>query len=135
MVCIPPSAVCTRDTASWEFLLAWLRPRTWDLIFSEIARPAASSAARLTRKPELSLSMFLPMFPELMPYCLWLLIAVMLLLIRMMFASFLSAPGVSLPLSRFFCFCLLFSLTPSRGALPKAGVDDKKLREGFCFCN
>src|SRR5215212_10614813 len=48
-----PSAVWTSETPSWALRWAWPRPRIWARIFSEMARPAASSAARLMRKPEL----------------------------------------------------------------------------------
>src|SRR3954447_22339984 len=46
-----PSAVWTSETPSW--MLRWFcaRPRIWPRIFSEMARPAASSAARLIRYP------------------------------------------------------------------------------------
>ncbi len=44
-----PSAVCTIETASCRLRWAWPRPRIWPRIFSEMARPAASSAARLIR--------------------------------------------------------------------------------------
>src|SRR3954464_7100612 len=54
-----PSADCTSDTPSSELRLAWLRPRIWARIFSEMARPAASSAARLMRRPLESFSMLL----------------------------------------------------------------------------
>src|SRR3954453_7611581 len=46
-----PSAVCTTDTPSCALRTATLRPPTWARRPSEIARPAASSAARLIRKP------------------------------------------------------------------------------------
>ena len=42
-----PSAVCTADTPSSALVEAWSRPLICFLIFSEIERPAASSAARL----------------------------------------------------------------------------------------
>ena len=42
-----PSAVCTKEIPSWALSDALLRPLIWFLIFSEIERPAASSAARL----------------------------------------------------------------------------------------
>ena len=44
-----PSAVCTSEIASLALRCAWARPPIWPRIFSEMARPAASSAARLTR--------------------------------------------------------------------------------------
>ena len=46
-----PSAVWTIETPSWAFRWAWLRPVTWAFSFSLMARPAASSAARLIRRP------------------------------------------------------------------------------------
>ena len=49
------------------FVEAWLRPRIWLLIFSEIARPAASSAARLMRYPEESFSVDFARLLETMP--------------------------------------------------------------------
>ena len=54
----PPSAVCTSDTPSSVLRLAMFRERTSARRFSEIAKPAASSAALLIRSPEASL------FPE-----------------------------------------------------------------------
>src|SRR5262245_9407336 len=47
-----PSAVCTIDTPSWMLRCAWARPLIWPRIFSEMPRPAASSAALLMRRPE-----------------------------------------------------------------------------------
>src|SRR3954454_14224759 len=44
-----PSAVWTSETPSWMLRWFWPRPRIWARIFSEMARPAASSAARLMR--------------------------------------------------------------------------------------
>src|SRR3954468_6048585 len=44
-----PSAVWTSETPSWMLRWFWARPRIWARIFSEMARPAASSAARLIR--------------------------------------------------------------------------------------
>jgi len=55
----PPSETWIKETPSWAFRLACLRPRTCALRFSEIASPAASSPAVLIRLPEASLSMFL----------------------------------------------------------------------------
>src|SRR3954447_11015684 len=52
-VCRAPSAVWTSETPSDELRWAWARPRIWARIFSEMARPAASSAARLMRWAEL----------------------------------------------------------------------------------
>ena len=57
-----PSAVWTIEMPSWAFRPAWLRPRTWARSFSLMARPAASSAARLMRRPEESFSTDLPKF-------------------------------------------------------------------------
>ncbi len=51
-----PSAVCTSEMPSWALRLAWAVPRIWARMPSEIARPAASSAARLMRSPEESFS-------------------------------------------------------------------------------
>src|SRR5579875_2552472 len=45
-------AVCTIEMASLALLLAWSRPLTWEVRPSEIAYPAASSAALLMRRPE-----------------------------------------------------------------------------------
>src|SRR3954453_22473642 len=41
---------------SWALRLAWAVPRIWARMPSEIARPAASSAARLMRRPDDSFS-------------------------------------------------------------------------------
>ena len=51
-----PSAVCTSEMPSCALRLAWAVPRIWARMPSEIARPAASSAARLMRRPEDSFS-------------------------------------------------------------------------------
>ena len=51
-----PSAVCTTEMPSWALRAATLRPPTCERRPSEIARPAASSAARLMRKPDESFS-------------------------------------------------------------------------------
>ena len=51
-----PSAVCTTEMPSWALRAATLSPPTCERRPSEIARPAASSAARLIRKPEESFS-------------------------------------------------------------------------------
>src|SRR5659263_146799 len=51
-----PSAVCTTEMPSWALRTATLRPPTCERRPSEIARPAASSAARLMRKPDDSFS-------------------------------------------------------------------------------
>ena len=47
-----PSAVCTSETPSCALRCAWSRPLTWPVSFWLIARPAASSAALLMRRPE-----------------------------------------------------------------------------------
>ena len=47
-----PSAVCRIATPSFAFRMAWFRPRIWAPRRVEIARPAASSDALLTRRPE-----------------------------------------------------------------------------------
>src|SRR5579863_3139929 len=47
-----PAAVCDSDTASFALLIAWLVPLTWVVNCWLIARPAASSAALLMRRPE-----------------------------------------------------------------------------------
>ena len=59
-----PSAVWMRLMAFWAFSLALLRPLTWPRSFSLMARPAASSAARLMRKPEDSFSRLLLIWPS-----------------------------------------------------------------------
>ena len=51
-----PSAVCTSEMPSCALRLACAVPRIWARMPSEIARPAASSAARLMRRPEESFS-------------------------------------------------------------------------------
>ncbi|STY98514.1 Uncharacterised protein [Mobiluncus mulieris] len=51
-----PSAVWITEMPSWALRTAWRLPPTWERKPSEIARPAASSAARLIRKPEESFS-------------------------------------------------------------------------------
>ncbi|OIQ88334.1 hypothetical protein GALL_297710 [mine drainage metagenome] len=47
-----PSAVCDSEIASLALRTAWSRPLIWAVIRSEIAMPAASSAALLMRRPE-----------------------------------------------------------------------------------
>ena len=59
-----PSAVCTIETPSWMLRCAWARPRIWLRIFSEMPRPAASSAALLMRRPDESLSIDLEIASE-----------------------------------------------------------------------
>ena len=51
-----PSAVWTSEMPSCALRLAWAVPRIWARMPSEIARPAASSAARLMRRPDESFS-------------------------------------------------------------------------------
>ncbi len=50
--CKAPSAVWTRDTPSFALRIAWSKPRICEVIRLEMARPAASSLAELTRWPE-----------------------------------------------------------------------------------
>src|SRR6476620_2768780 len=47
-----PSAVCTTLVPSWVLRTAWVSPPICERRPSEIASPAASSAARLMRKPD-----------------------------------------------------------------------------------
>ena len=47
-----PSAVWAREMPSLALRMATFMPRTWVFMRSEIARPAASSLALLTRMPE-----------------------------------------------------------------------------------
>ena len=49
---IAPSAVWNIEIASLALRIATFEPRTWALIRSAIARPAASSLAELTRRPD-----------------------------------------------------------------------------------
>src|SRR5437764_3604343 len=51
-----PSPVCSMLMPSWAFWLACWKPPIWARSFSLMERPAASSAARLMRKPEDSFS-------------------------------------------------------------------------------
>ena len=55
-----PSAVWTTDVPSWALRTATVRPPICDFRPSLMARPAASSAARLMRKPDDSFSSELP---------------------------------------------------------------------------
>ncbi|CAB4603678.1 unannotated protein [freshwater metagenome] len=55
-----PSAVWRTEMPSWALRLAWRRPLVWARRFWLMTRPAASSAARLMRKPEESFSRFFP---------------------------------------------------------------------------
>ena len=50
--CSAPSAVCDSEMPSLALRMAWARPRIWEVIWLEMARPAASSFALLMRKPE-----------------------------------------------------------------------------------
>ncbi len=47
-----PPAVCASDTASFALLIAWFVPLTCVVNCWPIARPAASSAALLMRRPD-----------------------------------------------------------------------------------
>jgi isocitrate dehydrogenase kinase/phosphatase len=47
-----PSAVCAMDIPSLALRTATFMPRTWELIRSAIAKPAASSLALFTRRPD-----------------------------------------------------------------------------------
>ena len=66
-----PSADWTSDTPSSELRLAWATPRIWARIFSEMARPAASSAARLMRRPDESFSIDFDMLIAVADNCRW----------------------------------------------------------------
>jgi len=79
-----PSAVWSMDTASWTLRPAWLGPRTWPRSFSLIARPAASSAARLMRRPLERRSTLFANAPAVMPSCRCAFIASMFVLIRVL---------------------------------------------------
>ena len=46
-----PSAVWMTRMPSWALRAAWAEPVTWDFRPSEMDRPAASSPARLMRRP------------------------------------------------------------------------------------
>ncbi len=67
-----------KDTAVSMFRSAWLSPRIWDLIFSDTARPEASSPARLILIPEDSFSMSLFRSSSLNLTCLFANIALKL---------------------------------------------------------
>ncbi len=84
----PPSAVCTREMASSAFFWATLKPRICTAILVAIARPAASSAARLILRPEDSRSMDLPMAKLVCPRFLHASNALMLWFIRTVSTSF-----------------------------------------------
>src|SRR3954470_13029781 len=77
-----PSPVCTMLTPSRAFWWAWARPLIWARIFSEMARPAASSAARLMRRPLDSFSMDLLMAVWVPSSWRWALNASVLVLTR-----------------------------------------------------
>ena len=77
-----PSAVCTTLTPSWALRTATLRPPTCERRPSEIARPAASSAARLIRKPLDSFSSDLAIWPSVTDRLRYAFIAAMFWLIR-----------------------------------------------------
>ncbi|MOA27648.1 hypothetical protein D3C78_1485350 [compost metagenome] len=70
------------EMPSWAFFSAWARPRIWPRRFSEMLRPAASSAARLTRRPLDSFSSDLERARSVMPMFRWVLMAETLVLIR-----------------------------------------------------
>jgi hypothetical protein len=52
---MPLKADCINDTPLDELLTAVLMLRSWDNILEDTERPAASSAAELTRSPDDSL--------------------------------------------------------------------------------
>ena len=66
-----PSAVCTSEIASCALRWAWPRPPIWARSFSEMASPAASSAARLIRKPEARRSIDFADCAEVFTSCRW----------------------------------------------------------------
>src|SRR5574343_2086610 len=47
-----PSAVCAMEIASLELRIATFMPRVWSFMRSAMAKPAASSLALFTRRPE-----------------------------------------------------------------------------------
>ena len=59
-----PSAVWATEMPSWALRVATLRPPIWLRSDSLLTRPAASSAARLIRKPDDSFSSDLPRLPS-----------------------------------------------------------------------
>src|SRR5919198_1645015 len=77
-----PSAVCTIETPSWMLRWACARPRICARIFSEMPRPAASSAALLMRRPDERRSIDLETLSEVIDSRRCASIASMLLLIR-----------------------------------------------------
>src|SRR2546421_5432411 len=77
-----PSAVCTTLMPSWALRAATCRPPIWDCRPWLIDRPAASSAARLIRRPEDSFSSEFFMALSVEDRLRYALTAAMLLLIR-----------------------------------------------------
>src|SRR4051794_14621103 len=85
MLCVSvsaPSAVCTTEMPSWVLRTATLSPPICERRPSEMASPAASSAARLMRKPEESFSSDLLIWPSVTDRLRYALSAAMLLLTR-----------------------------------------------------
>ncbi len=85
MLCVSvsaPSAVCTTEMPSWVLRTATFRPPICERRPSEMASPAASSAARLIRKPEESFSSDLLIWPSVTDRLRYALSAAMLLLTR-----------------------------------------------------
>src|SRR4051794_4569937 len=85
MLCVSvsaPSAVCTTEMPSWVLRTATFRPPICERRPSEMARPAASSAARLMRKPEESFSSDFCICPSVTERLRYALSAEMLLLTR-----------------------------------------------------
>ena len=76
-----PSAVWTTEMPSWVLRAATVRPPICDLRPSEMARPAASSAARLIRRPEERRSRLLLIAPWVEARLRYEFIAAMLVLI------------------------------------------------------
>jgi len=66
---------------SLAFLMATFMPRTWEFMRSAMARPAASSLALLTRRPEERRSMAVAMVPWERERLRWAVSAMMLVLI------------------------------------------------------
>src|SRR5206468_6156921 len=77
-----PSAVCTTLMPSWALRAATCRPPIWDCRPWLIDRPAASSAARLIRRPEESFSRELRICLSVEDRLRYAFIAAMLELIR-----------------------------------------------------
>src|SRR5512132_2391839 len=85
MLCVSvsaPAAVCTTEMPSWVLRTATVSPPICERRPSEIASPAASSAARLMRKPEESFSSDLLIWPSVTDRLRYALSAAMLLLTR-----------------------------------------------------